>query len=157
MKIAAQTLTSDLVMNQVMKWDPFAQLENMQRELATWVDVRAARPNAVAEWAPVVDILEEEKAYVIKAELPEMKKDDIHVQLEGGVLTITGERKVEREEKTRKYHRVERSYGAFARSFELPENIDANRIDASYKDGVLTVAVAKSEQALPKQIEVKVN
>jgi HSP20 family protein len=144
-------------MNQVMKWNPFAQFENMQHELATLIDGRAANRNAVAEWAPVVDIIEDEKAYVIKAELPEMKKEDVHVQLENGVLTISGERKVEREEKTRKYHRIERAYGVFTRSFELPENIDANKISASYKEGVLTVAVAKSEQALPRQIEVKVN
>ena len=140
-----------------MKWNPFAQFENMHRELATLIDGRAPIHNAVAEWAPVVDIIEEERAYVIKAELPEMKKEDVHVQLEGGVLTITGERKIEKDEKTRKYHRVERAYGVFARSFELPENIDANKVSASYKEGVLTVAVAKSEQALPKQIEVKVN
>lgn len=144
-------------MNQVMKWNPFAQLENMHRELATLIDGRAITRNAVAEWAPVVDIIEDEKAYVIKAELPEMKKEDVHVQLEGSVLTITGERKVERDEKTRKYHRIERAYGVFARSFELPDNIDATKIDASYKDGVLTVAVSKAEHALPKQIEVKVN
>ena len=144
-------------MNQVMKWNPFAQLENVHRGLATLIEGHAATRNGVAEWAPVVDIIEDEKAYVIKAELPEMKKEDVHVQLEGGVLTITGERKIEKEEKTRKYHRVERAYGVFARSFELPKNIDANKVSASYKEGVLTVAVAKSEQALPKQIEVKVN
>ena len=144
-------------MNQVMKWNPFAPFENMHRELATLIDGRADSRTAVAEWAPVVDIIEDEKAYVIKAELPEMKKQDVHVQLEGGGLTITGERKSEKEEKTRKYHRLERAYGVFARSFELPENIDANKISASYKEGVLTVAVAKSERALPKQIEVKVN
>ncbi len=143
-------------MNQLMKWNPFAQFENMHRELATLIDGRAATSNPVAEWAPVVDIIEDEKAYVIKAELPDMKKEDVHVQLENGVLTLSGERRVERDEKTRKYHRIERAYGVFARSFELPENIDANKISASYKDGVLTVAVAKSEQALPKQIEVKV-
>jgi len=144
-------------MNQVMKWNPFAQFENMHRELATLMDGRADTRNAVAEWAPVVDIIEDEKAYVIKAELPDMKKEDVHVQLEGGLLSITGERRVEKEEKTRKYHRIERAYGTFARSFELPENIDADKVSASYKDGVLTVAVAKAEHALPKQIEVKVN
>jgi len=144
-------------MNQVMKWSPFVQFENLHRELATLMDGRADNRPPVAEWAPVVDIIEDEKAYVIKAELPEMKKEDVQVQLEAGVLTITGERKIEQEDKTRKYHRVERAYGVFARSFELPENIDANQISAAYKDGVLTVAVAKSAQSLPKQIEVKSN
>ena len=141
-------------MNELIPWNPFAPLQTMQRELATLID---GRTGAVAEWTPVVDIIEDEKAYVIKAELPELRKEDVHVQLEGGVLTISGERKVEREEKTRRYHRLERAYGVFSRSFELPENIDADKISASYRDGVLTVAVAKTERAQAKQIEVKMS
>ena len=86
-----------------------------------------------------------------------MKKEDVHVTVENGVLTITGERKFEKEEKSRKYHRIERAYGTFARSFALPDNIDANKVNANYKDGLLTVTVAKSEHARPKQIDVKVN
>ena len=110
----------------------------------------------VAEWAPTVDITEDEKNYIIKAELPDVKKEDVHVRVENGVLTITGERKAEKEEKNKKYHRVERSYGSFARSFTLPENVEAEKVSAAYKDGLLTVTVAKSEKAQPKQIEVKV-
>jgi HSP20 family protein len=156
-------------MNQLTKWDPFHELENMHRRLTTLFDgdtdgdtSRRRNGNSresmtVAEWAPVVDITEDDKAYVIKAELPEVKKEDVHVTVENGVLTLTGERKVEKEEKGRKYHRIERSYGTFARSFALPDDIDANKVNASYKDGMLTITVAKSEHAKPRQIEVKIS
>jgi HSP20 family protein len=125
-------------------------------------DSRSDRRNGkesmiVSEWAPVVDITEDEKSFLIKAELPEVKKEDVHVTVENGVLTLTGERKFEKEEKNKKYHRVERGYGTFARSFTLPDNIDANKVNATYKDGLLTVTVAKSETAKPKQIEVKIS
>lgn len=150
-------------MNALTRWDPFRELEDMHRRLSSLVDDEAfvRRRNGkeamtVAEWAPTVDIVEDEKNYVIKAELPEVKKEDVHVRVENGVLTITGERKAEKEEKGKKYHRVERSYGSFARSFALPENVDAEKVSASYKDGLLTVTVAKSEKAQPKQIEVKI-
>src|SRR4051812_40395308 len=109
-------------MNSIMKWNPFVDFESMHRELATFIDESAGDHSA--EWLPVVDIIEEEKAYVINAELPAMKREDVHVQLEDGVLTISGERKAGKEEKTRRYHRVERTYGRFSRSFELPGNID---------------------------------
>jgi HSP20 family protein len=150
-------------MNALTRWDPFRELEDMHRRLSTVLDGDSwsRRRNekeamAVAEWAPVVDIAEDEKHYVIKAELPDVKKEDVHVSVENGVLTITGERKAEREEKGKKYHRVERSYGAFARSFTLPESVETEKVSAAYKDGLLTVTVAKSEKAQPKQIEVKV-
>lgn len=150
-------------MNALTRWDPFRELEDMHRRLSSLVDDEsfARRRNGkeamtVAEWAPTVDIVEDEKHYVIKAELPEVKKEDVHVRVENGVLTITGERKAEKEEKNKKYHRIERSYGSFARSFSLPENVEAEKVSAAYKDGVLTVTVAKSEKAQPKHIEVKV-
>jgi HSP20 family protein len=144
-------------MNQIVKWNPFAEFEKIHRDLSLFVDSRNLSQSAVAEWAPVVDIIEDERSYVIKAELPEVKREDVNVELEGGVLRISGERKIEKEEKTRKYHRLERAYGVFARSFELPDNIDPNKVSALYRDGVLVVSVAKTEQAQPKHIEVKVN
>jgi HSP20 family protein len=151
-------------MNQIVQWDPFHELENMHRRLTSLFnpDSRSDRRNGkesmiVSEWAPVVDITEDEKSFLIKAELPEVKKEDVHVTVENGVLTLTGERKFEKEEKNKKYHRVERGYGTFARSFTLPDNIDANKVNATYKDGLLTVTVAKSETAKPKQIEVKIS
>jgi HSP20 family protein len=150
-------------MNALTRWDSFRELEDMHRHLTTLFDGDSPgrRRNGkesmtVAEWAPMVDIVEDEKNYVIKAELPDVKKEDVHVSVENGVLTITGERRAEKEEKHRKYHRVERSYGSFARSFALPENVEAQKVSAAYKDGLLTVNVAKSEKAQPKQIEVKI-
>ena len=110
----------------------------------------------VTEWAPLVDISEDDKEYIIKAEIPEIKKEDIKLHVNDDVLTITGERKYEKEEKNKKYHRVERSYGSFMRSFSLPEDADGTKVAAEYKDGLLKVHLPKSEKAKPKAIEVKV-
>ncbi|MEK7268904.1 MAG: Hsp20/alpha crystallin family protein [Nitrospirota bacterium] len=110
----------------------------------------------VAEWAPLVDITEDDKEYLIKAELPEVKKEDVKLTAHDDVLTITGERKYEKEEKGKKYHRVERAYGSFERSFTLPEDADEGKIAAEFKDGVLKVHLPKSEKAKPKSIEVKI-
>jgi HSP20 family protein len=92
----------------------------------------------------------------VKAEIPEMKKEDIKINVHDDVLTISGERKYEKEEKGKKYHRVERAYGSFMRSFTLPEEADGTKVSAEYKDGVLKVHLPKSEKAKPKAIEVKI-
>ena len=112
---------------------------------------------SVTEWSPLVDITEDDKEYLVKAEIPEMKKEDIKINVHDDVLTVSGERKYEKEEKGKKYHRVERAYGSFLRSFALPENADGSKISAEYKDGMLTVHLPKSEQAKKKAIEVKVS
>ncbi|MDX2250890.1 MAG: Hsp20/alpha crystallin family protein [Nitrospira sp.] len=111
----------------------------------------------VAEWSPLVDITEDDKEYLIKAELPEMKKEEIKINVHEDVLSISGERKYEKEEKGKKYHRVERAYGSFVRSFTLPEDADGSKINAEYKEGVLKLHLPKSEKAKPKAIEVKVS
>jgi HSP20 family protein len=111
---------------------------------------------AIADWAPTVDISETGEEFLIKVELPGVSKQDVNVAIHESVLTIQGERKMEREESGKKYHRVERSYGRFARSFLLPENVDENTVSASHKDGVLNVRLGKVEEAQPKSIEVKV-
>lgn len=137
------------------------ELEEFQNRILSAFNPASARRGhgqespALAEWAPLVDITEDDREYVITAELPEVKKDDVKVTMENGVLTITGERQFEKEEKTRKWHRVERAYGHFARSFAMPENGDATQVNAEFKEGVLRVHVAKSESARPKRIEVK--
>ena len=110
---------------------------------------------AIADWAPVVDIGEDEKEFLIKAELPGLKREEVKVTVEDGVLSISGERKAEKEEKTKKYHRVERSYGSFLRSFTLPEGCDPAKVNAEFKEGVLNVHLAKSPKAQPKAIEIK--
>jgi len=111
---------------------------------------------AVAEWAPLVDISEDDKEYLIKAEVPEVKKEDVKVTVEDGTLTITGERKFEKEEKSKKYQRIGRSYGSFVRSFSLPDDASPAKVSAEFKDGVLKVRLAKNEKARPQQVEVKV-
>ncbi len=110
----------------------------------------------VAQWAPLVDITEDDREYLIKAELPEVRKEDVKVTVEHGTLNISGERTLEKEENGRRYHRIERSYGSFVRSFVLPDDADAQKVNAEFKDGVLRVRVLKHAQALPKSIEIKV-
>ncbi|MGQ0696034.1 MAG: Hsp20/alpha crystallin family protein [Nitrospiraceae bacterium] len=144
------------------RWDPFKEIEEMEKRLSTWLSHPAIRRDSdkealtVAEWSPLVDISEDEKEYVIKAEIPEMKKEDIKISVQDDVLSISGERKYEKEEKGKKYHRVERAYGSFMRSFTLPEDADGSKVNAEYKDGVLKIHLTKSEKAKPKAIEVKV-
>jgi HSP20 family protein len=110
----------------------------------------------VADWAPSVDVSETDGEYQIKAEIPDVKKEDVKVTLEDGVLTIQGERKFEQEERGKKYHRVERSYGSFVRSFTLPDLVDEANVKAEFKDGVLNLKLPKSEKVKPKAIEVTV-
>ncbi len=111
---------------------------------------------ATGDWAPRVDIAETDKAFEIKAEIPEVNKEDVKVTIDNGVLTIRGERKQEKEEEGKKFHRIERYYGSFTRSFTLPDNVDENKIKASFKDGMLNLQILKTEVAKPKAIEVKV-
>lgn len=146
----------------ITRWNPWKELEEMEKRLSTVfgrVPVAGGENKeaiTVAEWSPLVDITEDDKEYVIKAEIPEMKKEDIKVNVHEDVLTISGERKYEKEEKGKKYHRVERAYGSFVRSFTLPEDADGSKVSAEYKDGLLKVHVPKSEKATPKSIEVKI-
>ena len=111
---------------------------------------------ATGDWAPRVDIAETDKAFEIKAEIPEVNKEDVKVSVHNGVLTIQGERKQEKEEKGKRYHRIERYYGSFTRSFTLPDNVDETKISASFKDGVLNLQIQKTEEVKPKSIEIKV-
>ena len=149
-------------MNGLTKWNPFRELEDIQNRLSSLfgrTPMRGLGEEAitVSEWTPLVDISEDDKEYLIKAELPEVKKEDVKVTVENGVLTITGERKFEKAEKGKKYHRVERAYGSFLRSFTLPEGAAGDKINAEFKDGVLKVHLAKSAEAKPKSINVKVD
>lgn len=142
-------------------WDPFQELNELQNRLSNLLGRPALRPAngeegiTVADWAPVVDISENANEYLIKAELPGLKREEVKVTVEDGVLSISGERKVEKEEKDKKFHRIERSYGSFVRSFSLPDGSDATKVNAEFKDGVLNVRLAKSPKAQPKAIEIK--
>ena len=151
------------IMNTLTRWNQLRQLEALQHGLgslfsrspAQWPEGQEEQI-AVPEWAPLVDISEDDKEYLIKAELPEVKKEDVKVTAEEGTLTIMGERKFEKEEKGKKYHRVERAYGSFGRTFSLPDDASPGKVSAEFKDGVLTVHLAKTQRAKPQQIEVKV-
>jgi HSP20 family protein len=108
------------------------------------------------EWSPATDISETDKEYLIRAALPAVSKEDVRVTIEGGMLTISGERKQRDEEKKEKFHRVESFYGSFSRSFTLPENADSSKIQAQYKDGMVTVHVPKATPEPRKLTEIKV-
>ena len=151
-------------MNAITRWNPIRELDDLQDRVLRALYRRSGTRDddgqqslTAAEWAPAVDIVEDDKEYLIKAELPEVAKDDVKVTLDNGVVTIRGERKLEKEEKDKKYHRIERSYGCFMRSFTLPADADPGQISADFKDGLLHVRLAKCEEKKPRQIEVSVN
>ena len=159
--------TNNIMTNALTRWDPFREMEDLHSRLSTIL----SRPSnqrgnsegnreslTVAEWAPLVDITEDDKEYLINIEIPGIRKEDVKVAVENGVLAITGERKLEKEEKDKKtkYHRIERAYGTFVRTFTMPDDGDPTKVAAEFRDGMLTVRIPKSEHAKPKQIEVKV-
>lgn len=142
-------------------FDPFDNLMDIQREVNRLFDDRT-KPAKRDEfrnvaWSPVVDVHEDKDAYYVTAELPGLKQKDIDIKVEDDTLTIKGERKFEDEQKKDNYHRIERFYGSFQRSFTLPRGIDAGKIKASYKDGVLKLDIPKKEESKPKQISVSIN
>ncbi len=146
----------------LMKWDPFRELEDVSNRLNRVFGRPLARmePNemfTVADWTPSADISETDTAYLIKAEIPGVNKEDVKVTIENGMLTIQGERKMEKEEKDKKFHRIERSYGSFMRSFRVPDDADESAVKAEFKDGVLNVTLTKSAKAKPKAVNVSVS
>ena len=143
-------------------WNPFQEFENMlerySKSGASNLGKQLNTELSFADWAPSVDIEEEEDRYLIKADLPGVDKKDIDVKLENGVLSIRGEKQTESETgKGTKRHRTERFHGSFARSFTLPDAVKADKVDASYKDGVLSLTIPKEEEAKPKSIDIKVS
>jgi HSP20 family protein len=146
----------------LVKCDPFVELEDVSKQLNCIFNKFPARTEAsrellaMADWAPDVDITETDTAYLIKGEIPGVNKEDVKVNVEDGMLTMSGERKQEKEEKGKKFHRIERSYGSFLRSFRPPDNVDESAIKAEFKDGMLNVTLPKSAQAKSKAINVSV-
>jgi HSP20 family protein len=140
---------------------PFVDFERMRREMDRIWDVFFERGISRGEdgegWLPSLDVAETKNEIVVKAEVPGMDPKDIDISLSDGLLTIKGEKKQEREEKEENYHLVERSYGSFARSIRLPKEIQSDKINASYKNGVLKVVLPKSEEAKKKEIKIKVD
>lgn len=136
-------------------WDPFRELDLFRRwPLRDFSGLGGALEATPGRWAPSVDVSEDDAQYVVTAELPGAKKDDVSVELHENLLTIRGEKRNEREEKNEQRRYVERTYGSFSRSFTLPSNADADRIKASFEDGVLTIEIAKREELKPKNIVV---
>lgn len=133
-------------------WDPFADLNRVQREIENKFFGPRNRP---ADFAPPVDVHEDEEALVLRAELPGVKREDIDIQVDGNVLTLKGERKLEAEQQGRRYHRIERAYGSFVRQFQVPTNIDASAIDARLEEGVLVLRLPKKAELKARKIEVK--
>ena len=153
----------------VARWDPFSELEAWEplrewpfREFGPPVrlgrmleELFGARPGRRGQLAPAIDVGEDDGNYVVTVELPGAKKEDVTIECHDRVLTIRGEKKSEREEKKEKTRYIERSFGAFSRSFTLPSSADPERIQASFKDGVLTIAIAKTEETKAKVISIK--
>jgi HSP20 family protein len=146
----------------IVRWEPFAEMDSLFNRLVPtlfnrWPSRLLSSSGGTLEWAPSADISETDKEYLIKAALPAVKKEDVKVTVDEGVITIKGERKQEKEEKNEKFHRTETVYGSFERSFALPDTVNADGITCESKDGVLTVHMPKIEakKAAPKQINVQ--
>ena len=146
----------------ITRWDPFRELETVNERLnrifgRSLLSDFSRDPIAGADWYPAVDVAETSEEFIVKAELPDMKREDIKVSVDGGTLRITGERSQEKEEKHKRFHRIERSHGTFSRLFSLPSTVDEAKLAAEYKDGMLTVHLPKSTPSKPKAVEVKVS
>jgi len=140
-------------------WDPFSDIIDLRQDMGRAFNRFFGRPStraAISYWNPPVDIEEEKDNYIVRAELPGVKQKDIHVSLVGNTLTISGERKAEHKEKHEGYHCYERVFGEFRRSFQLPTEVEADKIKAKQKDGILEIDIPKSEKAKPKEISIKV-
>jgi HSP20 family protein len=145
-------------MAMLQRWDPIRDFARVQEEMARLFDDRlAGRPGESMGWTPACDIFEDEEGVTLRFDLAGVDPKDVDIRFENGVMTLRGERKLEREEKKEHYHRVEMAYGAFTRSFSLPATIDADKIRAESKNGVLTVQLPKRTEAKPKTIQVKVS
>jgi len=141
------------------RFEPFrvSTLQDQFNRLFNGAFERSAEEGSLTSWAPAVDIYETEHELVVKADIPEIKPEELDIRVENNILTIRGERKFEKKVNENNYLRVERTYGSFSRSFSLANTVNSEAIKAEYKDGVLTLTVPKREEAKPKQIKVNVN
>ena len=132
----------------LVRWDPFRELAGIRSRLED--------ESLFGGWSPAVDIQETDHEFILKADLPDVKKEDVRVELEDGVLTVEGERRKEQEETGKRSHKIERAYGKFVRHFTLPTEVDGPNVKAEFKDGVLSVRLPKAANATPKAIDMKV-
>ena len=143
----------------ITRWRPFRDLISIQDEMNKLFDDFFGQRPARGEWtegvwSPSVDVSEDKDNVIIKAEMPGMKKEDVKISIQDNVLTLKGEKRQEKEEKDKNYHRIERSYGSFCRSFQLPTSVKTDKIKANYKDGVLNISLPKTEEVKPKEIPI---
>lgn len=146
----------------MIKYDPFRELRSLQNEVNRLFSSSFSRGNDDSDlmrgaWSPQVDIFENKNEIVLEAELPGMKPEDVNISIENNILTIRGERKFEKKNEGDDFHRVERSYGSFTRSFTLPPTISSENANAQFENGVLRLSLAKREEAKPRRIEIKAN
>ena len=151
-------------LNKVTTWNPLREMDEAQNRLNRFflggfparMGTGEIPSLTVADWSPEVDISQDDHEYLLKADLPEMKKDDVRVTVEDGILCVSGERKSVKEDQKKKFHRIERSYGTFRRSFTLPEDADSTKVTAEFRDGVLKVHLPITTKTRSKALEVKV-
>ena len=146
----------------IVRWEPFREFTTLQNEMNRLFNTVFDAPapgnggSTMRRWMPAMDLVETEDHFVLRADLPGMKEDDVKIELEDGTLTVSGERKAEHESKNEGYYRVERAFGAFSRSLTLPKGTDAERVAASFDRGVLEVRIPKPEERKPKKISIAV-
>jgi HSP20 family protein len=144
----------------VVRWEPFREFTTLQNEMNRLFNTVFDAPapgnggNTLRRWMPAMDLVETEDHFVLRADLPGMKEDDVKIEFEDGTLTVSGERKAEHESKNEGYYRVERAFGAFSRSLTLPQGIDPEAVTARFDNGVLEVRIPKPEERKPRRIEI---
>jgi HSP20 family protein len=145
----------------IVRWEPLRELSSLQNEMNRLFNTAFDTPTpgnggTVRRWVPAMDLVETADDFVLRADLPGMSQDDVKIELEDNVLTVSGERKSEHETKGEGYHRVERAFGSFSRSLTLPKGVDADAVKASFDNGVLEIHVPKPEERKPRRIEIAV-
>lgn len=142
----------------LIRWDPVRELDSLQSDMNRLFDRffegRGANGGAVRRWIPPMDLVESDDHLVLRADLPGMGEDDVEIEIKDSVLTISGERRSEHEQKSEGYHRVERAYGHFSRALSLPEGVDADRVQAGFDKGVLEVKIPKPEETKPTRVQI---
>ncbi len=144
-------------MAMMTRWEPFRDLMRLQDEMSRLFDEHGYRNSESVGWTPACDIYEDEESVTLRFDLAGVEPKDVDIRFENGVLTLRGERKLDKEEKRDNYHRIERSYGTFTRSFTLPGTLDAEKIHAESRNGVLAITLPKRAEAKPRSIQVKVS
>ena len=142
----------------LVRWDPLREVDSLQSDMNRMFDrffsARAGNGSTAGRWIPAMDLAETDDHLVLRADLPGMTEDDVEIEIQDGVLTLSGERKAEHEEKGEGFHRVERAFGSFSRSLTLPKGVDADGVTAGFDNGVLEVRIPKPEERKPQRVQI---